>query len=324
MESNKQFNIILDECLERLLTGEETVEQCLQRYPEYGAELEPMLRTAMIMNRAVDVKPSADFRAKARYQLQTMMAESKSLKRNNVFVPRWAMAVCAVLLVFVLGGGTVLAADGSMPGSPLYVVKLVTENVRIKLAGSEEKKVELYATMADRRVTEMAKMVDEGKTGNLEASAQRLNNYYAKISEFPPAQNSETTMLVATQSVPAPAFSASMPTETQPITVSPTTMAGTEVTDKSAVKTNETSTPVVTVIPGNRQIGDNSLTNNLNTDNNAKLKNILRYYAFKHPEKLQELLDSNKVPEAVKPALRRALWASEHSYRQAIDNLTHY
>ena len=46
MGSNKQFNNILDECLESLLTGQETVEQCLQRYPEYAAELEPLLRTA--------------------------------------------------------------------------------------------------------------------------------------------------------------------------------------------------------------------------------------------------------------------------------------
>jgi hypothetical protein len=322
--SNKQFNIILDECLERLLTGQETVEQCLQRYPEYGAELEPMLRTAMIMNKAVDVKPSADFRARARYQLQTMMAESKAPKRAGAFVPRWAVAVCAVLLVFVLGGGTVLAADGSMPGSPLYAVKLVTENVRVKLAGSEEKKVELYATMADRRVTEMAKMVDDGKTGNLEASAQRLNNYYAKISEFPPAQSSETNMLGATQSVPAPAFSASVPTETQPALMAPTTGGGTEVTDKSAIKTNETPAPVVTVIPSDRQMENNSLTDNLNTNSKTKLKDVLMYYSVIHPEKLQDLLDSDKVPEAVKPALRRALWASEHSYQQAIDNLAHY
>ena len=48
MENNKQFNTILDECLERLLTGQETVEQCLQRYPEYATELEPLLRTATI------------------------------------------------------------------------------------------------------------------------------------------------------------------------------------------------------------------------------------------------------------------------------------
>ena len=97
-------------------------------------ELEPLLRTAVLVNKAVDVKPSADFRAKARYQLQTMMAKSKA-PRHAAFVPRWAIAVCTVLLLFVLGGGTVLAADNSMPGSPLYGVKLVTENLSVKLAG---------------------------------------------------------------------------------------------------------------------------------------------------------------------------------------------
>ena len=77
MGNNKQFNNILDECLESLLTGQETVEQCLQRYPEYAAELEPLLRTALIMNKAVDVKPSVDFRAKARYQMQSIDGQNQ-------------------------------------------------------------------------------------------------------------------------------------------------------------------------------------------------------------------------------------------------------
>ena len=132
------------------------------------------------MKKAVDVEPSADFRAKARYQMQLKMAESKAPQRAVRLVPRWAIAVCAVMLVFVLGGGTVLAANGSMPGSPLYAVKLATENLSIKLAGSEEKKAELYVAMANLRVTEMTWMVDNGKTQDLEAAAQRIEQLLYK------------------------------------------------------------------------------------------------------------------------------------------------
>ena len=42
---NSELENILDECLERLVKGE-TVEQCLQRYPEQAAQLELLLRTA--------------------------------------------------------------------------------------------------------------------------------------------------------------------------------------------------------------------------------------------------------------------------------------
>jgi hypothetical protein len=320
VENNKQFNSILDECLEQLLSGQETVEQCLQRYPEYVAELEPLLRTAVIMNKAVDVKPSVDFRAKARYQLQVMMAKSKVPKRTTTFVPRWAIAVCAVMLFVVLGGGTVLAADSTMPGSPLYAVKLVTENVRVKLSGSEEKKVELYAAIADRRVTEMAWLVDNGKTGNLEASARRLNNYYAKINELPLANSSETNMLAGSQAESAPMLTA----KTSPVDDTKSTLTTSPAVTTSTVVPTIVVTqpaPVVTGISGNRQMENNPQSDAVNTKSRTQLKNVLMYYAVTHPEKLQKLLDSNKVPEAVKPALRRALWASEHSYQQVIDNL---
>ncbi|MCX6003085.1 MAG: DUF5667 domain-containing protein [Chloroflexi bacterium] len=287
MGGNKQFNAILDECLERLLTGHETVEQCLQRYPEYVAELEPLLRTAVMMNKAVDVKPSADFRARARFQFQSVMAESKSPGRAAVFVPRWAVAVCAVLLVFVLGGGTVVAADGSMPGSPLYPVKLVAENVRVSLAGSEEKKAELYAAFADRRITELDYLVTNGKSANMEAVAQRLSRHYTMMGELPLAQGTE---VVATSSPPTP-------------------MLGT-----SGISGGDTTEQGV-VAAGNKSVSDSSV------NGRGELKKLLGYYAVTQPQRLQQLLDSNKVPEAAKPALRRALWASEHGYQQVLDNL---
>ena len=95
----------------------------------------------LIVNKAVDVKPSADFRAKARYQMQLMMAESKAPQRTPLqIVPRWAIAVCAVMLVFVLGGGTVLAANSSMPGNPLYAVKLATENLSVNSPGPKKRR----------------------------------------------------------------------------------------------------------------------------------------------------------------------------------------
>ena len=197
MGNNKQFDNIFNECLERLLTGQETVEQCLQRYPEYATELEPLLRTAVIMNKAVDVKPSAEFRARARYQMQLKMAQATSPKRVTRAVPRWAIAVCTVMLVFVLGGGTVLAAQKVMPGNPLYAVKLATENLQVKLAGSEERKTEQYIAMANERVIEMAWMVNNNKTQNLQAAAQRLNNYYTSIGELTMSQSGKTTFSAA-------------------------------------------------------------------------------------------------------------------------------
>jgi hypothetical protein len=51
--------------------------------------------------------------------------------------------------------------------------------------------------------------------------------------------------------------------------------------------------------------------------------NIVAYNAFSQPEQIQQLLDSDKVPESVKPALRQALAASIAVYQTTINNLNH-
>ena len=153
MGNNKQFDNILNDCLERLITGQETVEQCLQRYPEYVKELAPLLRTATIMNKAVDVKPSEEFRARARYQMQLKMAESKA--------PPTYYSRCAALghrglylnVSFCAWRRYSIGICRQYAGNPLYAVKLAAENVQVKLAWSQDKKAELYVAMANERVT---------------------------------------------------------------------------------------------------------------------------------------------------------------------------
>ena len=51
MGNTKEFDNIFSECLESMLTGQETIEQCLQRYPGYAKELEPLLRTVVLMQK---------------------------------------------------------------------------------------------------------------------------------------------------------------------------------------------------------------------------------------------------------------------------------
>lgn len=287
MGNNKRFNDILNECLEHMLAGDETLEQGLQRYPEYASELEPLLRTAITLKKAVDIKPSADARARVRYQLQSVMAKPKIERRVRAAVPRWAVAVCAVLLVFVLSGSTVLAADGSMPGNPLYAVKLMTENVRISLAGSEEDKAELYAAFAGRRVAELEYMVEKGKLANAERVAQRLYNHYVRMGELAFVAAIDSVATAAVQA-PAPAM---LGAESYG---SDTTTLTTEVPDAEA---------------------------GANGNGRASLKQAFIYYASTQQAKIQALLDSDKVPESAKIALRRALRAAGNDYQNAIDNL---
>jgi len=59
---------LLDECLDALQRGE-TVEQCLARYPEHSAELEPLLRIAQSVMASPLVDPISELKAETRRSL---------------------------------------------------------------------------------------------------------------------------------------------------------------------------------------------------------------------------------------------------------------
>ncbi len=177
MKKNRKFNNILDECLERLLVKGETIEQCLRSYPEQADELEPLLQTALTTKEASAIQPRPEFRAKARYQFHSALQEIEQ-KRRLPFLgwqPRWATAVAIVLVLLLVGSGTVAAAGNSMPDNPLYPVKLATEQVRLTLTRSDMGKAELYAKLADKRVVEIIFMANKGDAQQVEATTQRLN-----------------------------------------------------------------------------------------------------------------------------------------------------
>ena len=151
MKKTKEFDNILNECLERVLTKGETIEQCLASYPAYAAELEPLLQTSLVTKKALAIKPRPEFRERARHQFRSALQEMEQERERRFFLfnwqPRWATAIIAVLVLLLASGGTVAAAGNSMPDEPLYQVKLATEAVRLTLTPSALGKAELYAKL---------------------------------------------------------------------------------------------------------------------------------------------------------------------------------
>jgi len=72
----EEFEHILDDCIDRLLRGE-SLEQCLQRYPEQAAELEPLLRVALTTYQTSAVEPRPEFKVQARQQLSSVLYGQK-------------------------------------------------------------------------------------------------------------------------------------------------------------------------------------------------------------------------------------------------------
>ena len=183
---SKEFDNVLDECLERLLVKGETIEQCLQDYPEQAANLKSLLQTALATRKAIAIQPRAEFKARARYQFRSALQEGTSRRRRPFlgWFPRWATVMTIVLGVVMIGGGTIAAASYSMPDNFLYPVKLATEQVQLALTPSDIGKAKLYAKFVDRRVAEIIYTANKGNAQQVEAITRRLDKRLVMLARL--------------------------------------------------------------------------------------------------------------------------------------------
>jgi hypothetical protein len=247
------------------------------------------------VNKAVDIKPSPELKTRVRYKLQLKMAEVEKPRRASwlSMQPRWAMAMMAVMLVFVLGGSAVLAADSSMPGSPLYPVKILTENISLKFAGSDIEKAELSLTFADRRVDEMNYLIESDKLNekNMEATANRYIAYVDQVNSLSYGEEATSdtgmTLMTAPAAAPSEQESATEPTEGEK-----------EIT--------QTPAPQITLeIPRDTAVASSAESQTF--DEKDKLYQMITYYAYHHPQKLNKWLEDPNIPEEYKILIRRMI-----------------
>jgi len=331
MKKSREFDNILDECLERMLVRGETVEQCLTGYPEYAAELEPLLRTALAAKEATAIKPRPEFRERAGHQFQAALRELESKKRRGFFAwqPQWVTAVIVVVVLLMACSGTVAAANNSLPDEPLYPVKLATEAVRLQLTPSALGKAELYARLADRRVEEIIRMADKGKAEQVERATQRLNTHLVAMANLPvpdggkPVESEITTFeaeqpMMAVEEAPRARVREEERVtvrETAPLLVPETAPPPAAEEAPVAAAPRAPGRPEGTG-PGKSQ---GVKGKDVKPDKQAELRSDVSYRAVENIEALQEQLE--KAPESIKPALRRAIEVAGNGYGRAIRNL---
>ena len=357
MKNDKEFASIFDECLERILTGGETIEQCLASYPEQAAELEPLLQTALSAKETLDIAPRPGFRERARNQILGELRDVAERKQRRFSLfgwqPRWATTAIAVLVLLIASSGTVAAAGNSMPDQPLYPVKLVAERARLALIPSELGKAEYYAELVDRRVGEIVSMAEKGKLEQMEKATERRNNQLMAMAVLvsakdgapgvltvPPAVpeavpapmevTSEEPALLVEPEEPAPEAAEAPPPPEIKITAPapPRLKAGEPQKGKpeitaAPVRPEPERAPALAPAPAavpepeveveEEEEGDEIL------DKRARLVRIIVQNARKHPAALQAALQ--RAPESARPALLRALEASNIEYERLLQFL---
>jgi hypothetical protein len=122
------FDEILEQSLDKIASGESTMEEILARNPRDAAELEPYLRSAEMLKRGRAVAPSPFFAARLRSNLmQKIEATRPPVRRFPFFFERMALNVGVLLLMMAFV--STAFAQVALPGESLYGVKLASENV---------------------------------------------------------------------------------------------------------------------------------------------------------------------------------------------------
>lgn len=321
MRKAKELDNILDECLERLLVRGDNIEQCLQSYPEYADELKPLLDTIVSAREVTDIRPRPEFRASARYQFRLALQEAKTKKGHRFFgwQPVWVTVVAVVLTIVLAGGTTVAAAGNSMPDEPLYPVKVFTEQLQVAVTRSPISKAELYANLADRRVTEIVYLANKGDPEAIESTAQRLNTSLLQVAalsrlagevsgkggeapakpeitieQAPAEPGLQMAPLPSPQVAPAPS-----PGERAPVKLAPE--------------------PPPSSAESSEQAPEEPSAKVKRPEKEAELKAVIDRYAKSHPDALRAALES--APPSAQPALRRAIEITETRYQEATQAL---
>jgi hypothetical protein len=153
-----------------------SVDELVGRFPEYGAELRPLVGFSALLRGAAPPLPSEARRAamKARLlqglppprvapappRLSPWRLFAQQLAGQWMRRPVWAAGVVALVLLLALGGR---AAAAALPDSPLYGAKLGVENVLLAFSPSGADHAQGHLDSANRRLGDMDSMRVAGR-----------------------------------------------------------------------------------------------------------------------------------------------------------------
>jgi hypothetical protein len=168
---------VLARCLESVRSGQLTTDECVAAHPEIAAELRPILEVAASLRPPPLAPMDPIARARGRAALIAAMASEDpaieplagsrylhavlaALTRPNNLINRSARlralpVAVTIVLAIALGGGAVAASAESLPGDPLYPVKLTVENVQLAAAPNDAARAQLSLQQAGSRVDEI-------------------------------------------------------------------------------------------------------------------------------------------------------------------------
>jgi hypothetical protein len=153
--------------------------------------IDPDLSELLSLLQSVPARdPEAAQRGRAKYisEIETLLAAEKSSvfawfsglftargntgRRGVRFAYSTLVAILAVIFVLLSGAGaTAYAAKSALPGDVLYQVKTGLEQAQMQLTSDANRRAQLHLEFAERRLEEIAGLIDEGRFSEIDRAA---------------------------------------------------------------------------------------------------------------------------------------------------------
>jgi len=183
-------------CLEKIEEGI-PVDKVLEEYPQYREELKELLTIAEDIENAPlphlrdEAVSSCLIKVHDALQLQKKPVCRARLPRfqwSRLFYfpsPAWVKALAFVLVVIFISWGAVNLSADSLPGNPLYPIKLATEKARCFLTIEPEGKAKLRLAYSEERTQELVRYLDEKGELNIHVLQAMLDEAALVMDNIP-------------------------------------------------------------------------------------------------------------------------------------------
>lgn len=133
-----------------------------------------------------------EFRTNARIRIINTVTHPHPFPRYLGYTVGTAIATAALSVT------TVFAAQTSLPGNPLYPVKVLSEHAALTLSPTKELKTTVAQTIISRRVTEVEAEQKQGNAPAIQKSIDHLNRDVHDIQQRKDVEQEEIKKVIPT------------------------------------------------------------------------------------------------------------------------------
>ncbi|MCJ7567811.1 MAG: DUF5667 domain-containing protein [Anaerolineales bacterium] len=199
MMMNRKLDFVIDECLSRVQTREDTVKDCVQAYPELKDVLEPLLALALQVNETLaPEKPDAQFVRNAKLRILNRVKASATSISSEISQPKrarridfrrrhWSTVIAGVVIAAMLFGsgiGIKQASASALPGDSLYPIKRAGEEIQLALSFTTDGDIALLYEFAESRLVEAQTLSEEGRFDDLGIALDGFEDAMGTLEEI--------------------------------------------------------------------------------------------------------------------------------------------